>query len=71
MTQPETAGQRLRKATEQVGSTRRAKTDAGQLVVDIVGGPHPYVWIGDGSRYLDSLDWKALVRAARKAGVDV
>lgn len=39
------------------------ETEKGRLVVEIVGGwpdSEPYIWIGEGTTYVDSLDTDAL-----------
>lgn len=40
-------------------------TDAGKVTITVVGGPHPYVWIGQDGDYLDSIDLALLTKAAK------
>lgn len=57
------------------GTTRRltVETEEGRLVIEIVGGwpdSEPYIWIGEGTTYLDSLDTDA-VRLLAQALADI
>ena len=45
-------------------------TDAGELIVDLIGGAKPYLWIGrrgdDGDEYLDSIEVERIEKAVRR-----
>lgn len=54
-------------ATAALGASVDVQTDAGEVTMTVVGGSRPYLWIGRGGDYLDSIDLRVILKAASAA----